>query len=146
MKTVVVNRCLFVVVLFFTHPVWAAVQPVPPVLAEPFSAQSLTKVLLALVFILALIFLAAWVMKRVNPMHRLAHPDMEVLATLPLAFGTKEKLTVVRIGTTYLLLGVAPGRVDRIHEFDECPITESANKAQLSPFLELLKKQIKHEK
>ena len=72
-----------------------------------------------------MILLLAWLVRRISgfsPMSR----QMRVLAVLPLS--TREKAVLVEVGQQQLLLGVAPGRVNLLKQFDE-PVVMPAEQA-----------------
>lgn len=80
-------------------------------------AGGMASVMFALLLVLAAVFAAAWVMRRLRAGNAVTRGAMEVLADLPL--GTKERAVLVRVGKDQLLLGVAPGRVNTLHVFAE---------------------------
>jgi flagellar protein FliO/FliZ len=75
---------------------------------------------LSLLIVLAAVFAAAWLMRRLRGFGRVGAGTMDVLAELPLS--SKERAVLVRVGSQQLLLGVAPGRVTTLHVLVE-PIT-----------------------
>jgi flagellar protein FliO/FliZ len=83
----------------------------------PSGVASLGQVTLALALVLAVIFVAAWLLRRVRGFGRPASGALDILADLPV--GQKERAVLVRVGTTQLLLGVAPGRVTTLHVLAE---------------------------
>jgi flagellar protein FliO/FliZ len=91
--------------------------------AAPAGVGSLSQVTLALALVLAVIFGAAWALRRVRGFNRVAGRSLDVLAELPL--GQKERAVLVRCGSTQLLLGVAPGRVSTLHVLAE-PVDTTA--------------------
>jgi len=90
--------------------------------ATPSGVGSLGQVTLALALVLAFIFGAAWLMRRMRGFGKPTGAALDVLADLPL--GQKERAVLIRCGSTQLLLGVAPGRVSTLHVFaaGECPL------------------------
>ncbi|WP_419415029.1 flagellar biosynthetic protein FliO [Pontibacter sp. JAM-7] len=93
-----------------------------PAYQEPFSAAAITQLLLGLGLVLGMILLLGWLVKRFSglaPMNR----QMRVLAVLPLS--SREKAVLVEVGKQQLLLGVAPGRVNLLTQFDEPVITQA---------------------
>ncbi len=66
-----------------------------------------------LLLVLAFVFLCLWGLKRLNRWSMPARGQIRLLGGLPL--GGREKLLVVEIGETQLILGVAPGRVQTLH-------------------------------
>jgi flagellar protein FliO/FliZ len=78
---------------------------------------SLGQVTLALGLVLALIFGVAWAVRRMRGFGKPQGAALDVLANLPL--GQKERAVLIRCGSTQILLGVAPGRVDCLHVLAE---------------------------
>jgi flagellar protein FliO/FliZ len=85
--------------------------------AAPSGVASLGQVTLALALVLAVIFIAAWLLRRVRGFGRPASGALDILADLPV--GQKERAVLIRVGTTQVLLGVAPGRVTTLHVLAE---------------------------
>lgn len=93
-----------------------------PLFAAPEAAASLPagtaggigQATLALLLVLAAIFAIAWLARRLRNVTRGGTQGIEVLAQA--AVGPRERVVVVRVGEARLLLGVAPGRVSRLHE------------------------------
>jgi len=77
-------------------------------------AGSLLQVLLGLVVVLALIAGAAWASRRLNRL-RLGAAGSGLRVLGGLAVGARERVVLVEVGGTQLLLGVAPGRVQALH-------------------------------
>ena len=94
----------------------------PKAFAAPSTAASLPsgtaggigQATVALLIVLAVIFAIAWLARRVRSVTRGGGQGIEVLAQA--AVGPRERVVIVRVGTTRLLLGVAPGRVTHLHE------------------------------
>lgn len=106
--------------------------------AQSISAGGVTnysKVLLALVFIVGLIFACAWLMRRMSGGVGLNQKHIQVMSVMPL--GTREKLMIIRAANEYLLIGVTPNGIQTLHQFDE-PI-DLATDMNSSPFADRLK-------
>ena len=71
--------------------------------------------LFGLAIVVALIFAAGWMMKKIGPRAR-ANSVVQVIGGA--SVGPREKVVVVRFGTQTLLLGVAPGHVGLLHTAD----------------------------
>lgn len=84
--------------------------------AAPGTVTGLAEVVFALALVLAAIFAAAWLMRRMRAFGVRADA-LDVLAEVPL--GPKERAVLVRVGRSQLLLGVAPGRVSMLHVLPE---------------------------
>jgi len=81
------------------------------------SAGSLVQVTLSLALVLAAVFAAAWLVKRLKTFGKFGSGPIEIVADVSL--GTKERAVLVQVGGKQLLLGVAPGRVSTLHVLDE---------------------------
>lgn len=108
MKSILVSFSLF---LF--SPLLAAADARLP---DPLSFESVSQLMFGLLLVIALIFLLAWVFKRANVLPG-QHSGMKVVASLPL--GARERAVLVQCGDKQLLLGVAPGSVQLLAQFDE---------------------------
>lgn len=86
-------------------------------LNEPMAWSNLLQVLLGLVAVIALMLVFAWLMRRMSGFQGGAPGAMRVLGGL--SMGAREKVVLVQVGETQLVLGVAPGRVQTLHVLDE---------------------------
>jgi flagellar protein FliO/FliZ len=73
--------------------------------------------LLGLLFLLALVVGAWWLVRRMGGMNVAGSRQMRVLASLPV--GARERVVIVEIAGEQWALGVAPGRVSLLHRFAE---------------------------
>ena len=105
----------------------------PKAFAAPNTAASLPsstaggigQATLALLLVLAAIFAIAWIARRMRGMVRGGGQGIDVLAQA--AVGPRERVVIVRVGATRLLLGVAPGRVTALHELPADARIDSGN-------------------
>lgn len=113
-----------------------AADTTPPPVATSFA--SLLQMLLGLALVLAAIFATAWLMRRLGPGQLAGGGAMKVLGSV--AVGPRERLVLVEVGQTWLIVGVAPGRVSAVHSM---PRPEDADALQASvptsPFAERLR-------
>ncbi|ARS54070.1 flagellar biosynthetic protein FliO [Kushneria konosiri] len=94
---------------------------VPPREASPAFAQDnglgiagVGKTALGLALVLLLIWGLATIVKRFKPGHRLQGQSLRVVASQ--SVGARERVVVVEVDDTWLVLGVTPGSVNRLHE------------------------------
>ena len=107
MTRTLVTACRFAVCVppaLFAGTALAAAEPPAPV-----GAGMALQVLIGLVLVLAMIFAAAWAMRRFTPG---ASPSGQVRVVGAAALGQRERLVLVEIGDTWIAVGVAPGRVN----------------------------------
>ncbi len=116
----------------------AAAQPLPGV-----EGAAVIRIVLALLLVLALIGGLAWMLRRYGPVQGAVSGELRVLASL--SVGHRERVVLVQIGETQLLLGVAPGRVQTLHVLDRPVAGVSGTngvprEVQGSPFAERLRR------
>ncbi len=102
--------------------------------------DAIVRVILALIVVLAAIVALAWVMRRFGGGGVTASGNMRVLGSI--AVGQRERVVLVQVGDTQLLLGVAPGRVQTLHIL-ETPVASTGGGpggAQGSPFAARLRR------
>jgi flagellar protein FliO/FliZ len=88
------------------------------VMGSGFVTQSVTGLLIVLVSIVGL----AWMMKRFGRLQSSAKGALQIIDGM--ALSTRERLVLVQVGDTQILLGVAPGRVEAVHVLDTPVVTE----------------------
>src|SRR5690554_6167846 len=79
----------------------------------------LGKTAAALLFILALLAVGAWLARRLRLPQALPGRHLRVVSQT--AVGARERVVVVDVGGTWLVLGVGGGQVNRLHEMPAPP-------------------------
>jgi flagellar protein FliO/FliZ len=102
---------------------------------NPVSFWSLLQVVLALVLVLGAIAGFAWFMRRVAPGQGTAGGLLKVVGAVMV--GPKERLVVVEMGDTWLLVGVAANGVNLVHSLPKPPGAPASVPAD-RPFSRLL--------
>lgn len=92
---------------------------VPAAAGGVIGSGSILQLLISLLGIVVLILASAWLLRRFS---RFGPSQGPIRIIGGLSLGTRERLVLVEVGDTQLVLGVAPGRVERLHVMDE-PIT-----------------------
>lgn len=114
----------------------------PSSLTSPVSSSGLFQVLFALLLVLATIVAMAWMFKRFGPTQLGGGGAMKVLGGV--AVGPRERLVLVEVGETWLIVGVAQGQVNAVHTMarpaDLAP--QSSSMPASSPFAERLKQML----
>lgn len=95
---------------------WAAFaaenQPSPP---SALSAGTLLQTFLGLAVILALFVGAAWLMRRMNGGRGLIGSNGPLKLVGGIAIGTRERIVVLEVGDTWVVVGIAPGQMRTLH-------------------------------
>jgi flagellar protein FliO/FliZ len=103
---------------------FAAPETAKAVSAGP--AAGLAQVTLSLMLVLAAVFAAAWVVRRLRNFGRPGAGAIKIIADV--ALGTKERAILIQVGAQQLLLGVAPGQVNTLHVLAEPVRTNDAQR------------------
>lgn len=82
-----------------------------------------TQMLVGLAVVVCLIFASLWLMKKLAAPRGTAGVLRVVGGT---AVGPRERIVLVELGDTWLVLGVAPGRVNMLHQLARLVPAESA--------------------
>ena len=138
-----------------TPPATAAVtprpQPRPPIVpAQPMaaaSAGSLLQTIFGLTFVLAMLALFAWAMKRFGPRQPAGAAGLRIVGALNL--GGRERLMVIEVGDQWIVVGASPGRVNALatmpkQESAPGPATLHPHAPSASSFSEWLKQTIEN--
>jgi flagellar protein FliO/FliZ len=125
------------VLLFLALP--AAGADAPPPALSPVSLSGLMQVVFALLVVLGAIGLFAWFVRRVAPGYGAAGPARVVGGVM---VGPRERLVIVEVGDTWLLLGVASGSVSLVHSMARPP-QSAGSPAQASPQFARLLQQLR---
>lgn len=83
---------------------------------EPMGVGSLVQLTLGMIAVLALIVGIAWLLKRTGRFHNVAGSNLRVLGGL--SMGARERVILLQVGETQLLVGVTPGSVTPLHVLD----------------------------
>lgn len=94
--------------------------------AESPAAGGFLQMLMGLFAVLAVIAGAAWLVRRLGRLPSGIHGVVRVLGGMSL--GARERVVLVQVGETQLLLGVAPGRVQTLHVFAQ-PVLVPSDRA-----------------
>ncbi|WP_422419674.1 flagellar biosynthetic protein FliO [Pseudomonas sp. GZD-222] len=111
----------------------AAAQPAAAV-APPGSggnaAGQLTQLVLGLLLVLGLIFLLAWLLRRVQNAAPGNGQLIEILGSRTL--GPRDRLLLIQVGKEQILIGHSPGSIEALHVLAE-PVDVPANARQATP-------------
>jgi flagellar protein FliO/FliZ len=119
--------CIFML----AAPLAGAADAVPPAPTlqgtAPDMGSSALQMVLGLVVVLALLLGALWLLKRLSQPRGAVAGLMRVVAGV--AIGPRERVVILELGNSWLVLGVAPGQVSTLAEI---PRQELPPAAQLS--------------
>lgn len=97
----------------------------------PSVSDSLAQMLFGLGGVLALLVGSLWLLKRLAAPRGVAAGLLRVVAAT--AVGGRERVVIVEVGSTWLVLGVAPGHVSALAEIPRQPVAEPPPGAAAPP-------------
>ncbi|WP_341304990.1 flagellar biosynthetic protein FliO [Pseudomonas sp. TMP25] len=117
-----------------------AAQAVAPLASSGMGGQ-LLQLLLGLLLVIGLIFLLAWLVRRVQQIVPRGGQVINIVATQ--ALGPRDRLVLVQVGGEQVLLGLTPGRITSLHVLKEpvsVPTAQPASGEFAQRLMELLGK------
>jgi len=104
---------------------------------EPMSPSYLFKLTGGLILVVVIIFTLAWLVKRLNLTQHSQNGLLRIVAGLPV--GTKDRIVLLQVGDEQILLGLSPGRIEKLHTLSD-PVIVEDNAHSSAPFAEKLNK------
>ena len=108
------------------------------VMGDGFLMQSVTGLLIVLASVIGL----AWMMRRLGRLQSSAGGALKMIDGM--ALSTRERIVLVQVGDTQILLGVAPGRVEAVHVLDR-PVVVKGGEEMTRNFSARLKEMLAKE-
>lgn len=121
-------RTLFSLFLLCLLPVTAmAADAKTAAVSSPDTAKAMISMVLGLLAVLAVIFICAWLVKRMNGLQGANNSAMRVVSVI--GVGPRERIALLDVGGTQVLVGITPQNIRRLHVFDE-PVVETGRKSE----------------
>ena len=122
-------RTLAVFVTAFFSPLALAADATRPAFVPPpaasLSSGSVLQVVLSLLLVLAAVVVVGWILKRINLPHQGAGNALKVISGV--AVGQRERIVLVEVNDTWLVVGVAPGQVNSLHTMPKGALPSASN-------------------
>lgn len=94
-----------------------------PATSNGISASSYVQALLALLLIVAVLIGTAWLARKVSGGRMFGQGGMKVVGGI--ALGPRERLVLVEVGETWLVIGIVPGQIRTLHHLPKgAPLPE----------------------
>ena len=107
--------------------------------ASPVGAAGVLQVLTGLALVLLLVVGTAWLLRRVGRVPGLSNQSIRTIGAA--AVGTRERVVLLEVGTTWILVGVAPGHVRPLATLPKGEVAAvEARAPDTTPFAALLKR------
>lgn len=134
---------LGMILLALCAPVVAAEVPhaaYPAPTTSAVGSGSVLQIIFSLLLVLAAILLVAWLLKRMNVAQQGNGNLLKVIGGV--AIGQRERVVLVEVEDTWLVVGVGPGQIRTLHTLPKSalPAANAQNMQQAVPFNAWLKK------
>lgn len=135
-----------VTAMLIAEPVLAQNTPVSAESAkkalQPLSYGNALNVIGSLMLVLALLFAAAWLMRRGQALIKPRTSHIQVVSQL--ALGVKEKVLLLKVGDENILLGCSSGNIRSLHTWQgDLPEPTPQSPSSANHFLDVLQQQLK---
>jgi flagellar protein FliO/FliZ len=80
---------------------------------------------LSLILVLVAVFVVGWILKRINLPQQGAGNALKVISGV--AVGQRERVVLVEVNDTWLVIGVAPGQVNALHTMPKGALPSASN-------------------
>lgn len=117
------GRACLCLVVTLCAPLLAAAETARPAYTPPpsaLSSGSVLQVIFSLLLVLAAVVLVAWILKRINLPQHGAGNLLKVISGV--AVSQRERIVLVEINDTWLVVGVAPGQVRTLHSMPKADL------------------------
>ncbi len=105
-----------------------AYTPTPPAAV---TSGSVMQIIFSLILVLAAVAVVAWVMKRINLPQHGAASLLKVISGV--AVGPRERVVLMEVNDTWLIIGVAPGQVSTLHTMPKGTLPSGTANSAASP-------------
>jgi len=102
-----------------------AVRPAYTPPAPALTSGSILQVIFSLLLVLAAVVVVAWLLKRINQPLQGAGNALKIISGV--AVGQRERIVLVEVNDTWLVVGVAPGQVNALHSMPKGSLPSTSN-------------------
>lgn len=85
--------------------------------SEPMSGGYLMQLVLGLVVVVLCIIALAWFAKKMNSFQSVTDDSLKMISAM--SMGTRERIVLLQVGEEQILVGVSPGRINKLHVLDK---------------------------
>ena len=137
--------CLLSSVVHAAEVARPAYTPPPPAV----SSGNIAQIIFSLLLVLAAIVLVGWMLKRMNVAQQGSVKLLKVLGAVPI--GQRERIVLVEIKDTWLVVGVGPGQIRTLHslpkmEYSSPHLPHTQTQSSGTKFSSLLSSVLNHRK
>lgn len=108
----------------------AAAQSSPP---PGLPSSAIWQALFGLIAVLALIAVAAWIVRRLPATRSFSHGPLKVISGI--ALGTRERIVLIEVEDTWLVVGMSPGQMRTLHTLPKGELPSDGGQPQFTQWL-----------
>jgi len=103
--------------LLFISSICIAEDKLPKTALDPISGGNIGQLAMGLLAVVAFVFILGWFLKNVMRSGAVTSGAMKIIAGV--SMGARERVVLMQVGETQILIGVTPGRIEKIHVLDK---------------------------
>ncbi len=84
-----------------------------PVSVDPVSSSYLIELSFGLLVVVGLVFFLAWLVKKMQLVQSSNNGLIKIVSAI--SVGQRERIALIQVGEEQLLIGLTPGRIDKLH-------------------------------
>jgi len=110
--------------------VWAVEKSRPAEAApaiDPLSGANIGQLAVGLLFVLLMVIGLAWLLRRVGGVNFGGSQAIKVIGGM--SMGARERVVLIQVGETQLLVGISPGRIQTLHVLDKPVVVQGGEQA-----------------
>lgn len=88
-----------------------------PVAVDPVSSSYLIKLSAGLLVVVGLVFFLAWLVKKMQLVQSSNSGLIKIVSAI--SVGQRERIALIQVGEEQLLIGLTPGRIDKLHTLEK---------------------------
>ena len=112
-----VLKTVGILTFFLAGSVFATTESAMPATVQPNYVTDIARIAAYLIFIILVILLSSWFLRKFGKLQLSSMGNVKILDTI--AVGTREKMLLIEVGETQLLIGVCPGSIRTLHRLDK---------------------------
>lgn len=106
------------ILLTLSMPVYSSEEAVSKIIkSDPMSGSYLLQLVLGLIVVVLCIIALAWFAKKMNNFQSLTDDSLKIVSAINM--GARERIVLLQVGEEQLLVGVSPGRINKLHVLDK---------------------------
>jgi len=97
---------------------------------DPLSGTNIAQMVAGLVFVLLIVVLVAWLLRRVGGVTMSGGSGLNVIGGM--SMGARERVVLMQVGEEQILIGVSPGRIQKLHVLETPIDVQTKSKSNMS--------------